>query len=146
MTEIRFKSVVTREGEGCFLPLPFDPKPVFGRIRAPVVVTVGSHSWRSTIAAMGGPPCLPLRRSNREAAGVAEGEEVEVLLVADTAPRTVDLPPDLEAALTPAAQAGWDRLSYSHQREHAEAIKGAKRPETRARRVAKAVEMLEGKG
>ena len=146
MTEIRFTTIVTRDGEGCFLPLPFDPKPIFGRIRAPVVVTVGGHSWRSTIAAMGGPPCLPFRRSNREAAGVLEGAEVEVLLAADTAPRVVDLPPDLDAALTPAAREGWERLSYSHRREHAEAIEGAKRPETRARRVAKAVATLEAKG
>ncbi len=145
MTARTFRTIVTAEGDGCFLPLPFDPKPVFGRIKAPVVVTLGDYSYRSTIAAMGGPVCVPLRRSHREAAGLNFGQEVEVTLTLDTAPREVALPPDLESALTPAARAGWDRLSYSHRREHAEAIEGAKRPETRARRIARAVAMLEGR-
>ena len=54
----------------CFIPLTFDPKSVFGKLRAPVKVTLNGYTYRSTIAAMGGPPCVPLRRSNREAAGL----------------------------------------------------------------------------
>ena len=50
--------------------MTFDPKVVFGKIRAPVKVTLNGHTYRSTIAAMGGPPCIPLRKSNREAAGL----------------------------------------------------------------------------
>ena len=60
----------------CFLPVPFDPRSVFGRVRAPVVVRLKGHAYRSTIASMGEGPCLPLRRSTREAAGLEGGETV----------------------------------------------------------------------
>lgn len=120
------------------LEVPFDPKPVFGKVRAPVRVTVGTHTFRSTIAAMGGPCFVPLRRSNREAAGVTGGQRVRVTLTLDTEPRVVVIPSDLRAALTragPAALAAWKTMAYTHQREHAEAIEGAKKPETRQRRI-----------
>jgi len=145
MTTITFRTSVVRDGSACFLPLPFDPKPVFGKVRAPVIVAVGGHSFASTIAAMGGPPCIPLRRSNREAAGLAGGEEVEVVLTLDDTPRDIAPPGDLAAAMTDAARAGWDRLGYSHRRAHVEAIEDARKPETRARRIARTVGMLEGK-
>lgn len=142
MTAITFR---TRAGGACFLPLPFDPKPVFGRVRAPLVVQVAGHAHAGTIAALGGPACIPLRRSHREAAGLAEGDEVAV--TPDTAPRAIalsadppdDLADDPAAATTAAARAGRDRLSHSHRRAHA----AARRPETRARRIAKTVAMLE---
>jgi len=128
----------------CAVPVPFDPKAVFGKVRAPVKVTVNGYTFRSTIAAMGGPPCIPLRRSHREAAGLQGDETVEVHLALDTEPRVVEAPADLRKALrlTPGAAAAWKALSYTHQREHVEAIEGAKAPETRARRVARAVEMV----
>src|SRR5213593_30972 len=69
MSSKTFKTTIVREGSMCFIPLTFDPKSVFGKIRAPVKVT-----YRSTIAAIGGPPCIPLRRSNREAAGLEGGD------------------------------------------------------------------------
>jgi len=128
----------------CYVPVPFDPRPVFGRVRAPVKVTLNGHTYRSTIASMGNGPCLPLRRSNREAAGVEGGETLQVTLALDTEKRDVEPPPDLVRALKAAAPA-WDRwrdLSFSHRREHVEAVEGAKRPETRARRIAGAVRML----
>jgi hypothetical protein len=128
----------------CFIPLTFDPKPVFGKVRAPVRVTLNGYSYRSTIAAMGGPPCIPLRKSNREAAGLEGGETMEVRLDLDTDARVITPPPDLVRALK-AAPPAWDRwreLSYSHQREHVEAIEQAKKPETRARRIAGAARAL----
>jgi hypothetical protein len=63
-----FNATIVREGSTCFIPLDFDPKSIFGKVRAPVRVTLNGHTYRSTIAAMGGPPCIPLRKSNREAA------------------------------------------------------------------------------
>ena len=64
----------------------------------------------------------------------------------DTEPREVDVPADLEAALDAEAKAAFERMSYTHRKEYAEWIEEAKRPETRERRVAKAVEMIrEGK-
>ena len=126
------------------IPVPFDPKPVFGKVRAPVRVTLNGYTFRSTIAAMGGPACVPLRRSNREAAGLEGTENIEVTLELDTEKREVKPPSDLMKALK-AAPAAWDRwreLSFSHQREYAEAVEEAKKPETRARRIASAVRAI----
>src|SRR6187549_3464060 len=139
-----FTTTIYRDGSMCFIPVPFDPKPVFGKVRAPVRVTVNGYSYRSTIAAMGGTVCIPLRKSNREAAGLEGGETLAVKLELDTAARVVEPPRDFVKALK-AAPTAWDRwreLSFSHQREHAEAVEGAKKPETRARRIASAVAMV----
>ncbi len=136
-----FTATIVRDGSMCFIPLTFDPKAVFGKVRAPVNVTLNGYTYRSTIAAMGGPPCIPLRRSNREAAGLQGGETLAVRLELDAEPRTVKPPADLVKALkgAPPAWARWQELSYSHQREYVEAIAGAKKPETRVRRIAAAV-------
>ena len=136
-----FKTTIYRNGSMCFIPLTFDPRPVFGKVRAPVRVTLNGYTYRSTIAAMGGPPCIPLRRSNREAAGVEGGETLVVRLELDTAKRVVTPPAELVKALkaSPPAWDRWRALSYSHQREYAEWIQTAKKPETRARRLTKAV-------
>ena len=144
MTSKTFRTKIVREGSMCFIPLPFDPKPVFGRIRAPVKVTLNGYTYRSTIAAMGGPPCIPLRRSHREAAGLEGGEAVEVLLDLDTEKRIVVPPADFRRALkaNPDTWARWRELSYTHQREHVEAIEGAKKAETRARRIKAAIRMI----
>src|SRR5437867_9946773 len=146
MSSKTFKTTIVREGSMCFIPLTFDPKSVFGKIRAPVKVTVNGYTYRSTIAAIGGPPCIPLRRSNREAAGLEGGETIEVRLDLDTDKREVTPPADFLRALkaVPAASDRWRELSYTHQREHVEAIEGAKRPETRARRIAGAIKMIQG--
>jgi hypothetical protein len=138
-----YKVTLVRDGSTCFVPVPFDPKPVFGKVRAPVVITLNGYSYRSTIAAMGGTVCIPLRKSHREAAKLEGTETLSVTLALDEAPRVVDAPKDLVRALKAnnAAWAAWQKLSFSHQREHVEAIDGAKAPETRARRIAKAVEM-----
>lgn len=139
-----FKTTIVRDGSMCFIPLTFDPRSVFGKVRAPVKVTVNGYTYRSTIAAMGGPPCIPLRKSNREAAGLEGHETLDVRLDLDTEKREVTLPADLRRALAavPGASECWRSLSYSHQREHVEAIEGAKKPETRARRVAGTVKMV----
>ena len=139
-----FKGTVERHGGPGFIELPFDPKAVFGRVRAPVKVTLNGNTFRTTIAAMGGPACIGLRTSQREALGLEGGETIEVRLDLDDQPRVVTPPADLVKALK-AAPPAWDRwreLSYTHQREHAEAVEDAKKPETRVRRIAKAVETM----
>lgn len=136
-----YETEIVREGAMCYIPVPFDPKAVFGKVRAPVTVTLNGYTYRSTIAAMGGVAGIPLRKSNREAAGLEGGETVSVTLTLDDAPREVQPPADLAEALK-AAPPAWDRwqeLSYTHQREWAEAVEGAKKPETRAKRIADAV-------
>jgi len=142
-----FKATIVRDGSICYIPLTFDPKPVFGKIRAPVKVTLNGYTFRSTIAAMGGPACIPLRKSHREAAGLEGGESIQVRLDLDTEPRVVKPPADLVKALK--AASAWDRwqeLSFTHQREHVEAIEEARKPETRTRRIEKAVQMVGARG
>jgi hypothetical protein len=139
-----FKATVVRDGSMCSIPLPFDPKAVFGKVRAPIKVTVNGYNFRTTVVAMGGPPCIGLRRSHREAAGVEGGDTVEVRVELDTELRTVKPPADLVKALksAPSAWERWQALSYTHQREHVEAIEEAKAPETRARRIQRAVDAV----
>jgi hypothetical protein len=139
-----FKVTLVSDGSSCHIPVPFDPKAVFGKARPPVTVTLNGFTYRSTIASMGDGPFLPLRRSNREAAGLAGNETLQVTLTLDTAPREVKPPADLMRALK-AAPPAWDRfleLAYTHQKEHVAAVEEAKKPETRARRIEKAVQMI----
>lgn len=139
-----FTTTVVHDGPGCYFIAPFDPKVVFGKLRAPVKVTINGFTYRSTIAAMGGQALIPLRKSHRWAAGVDGRETVRVRLELDAEPRVVTAPADFLRAVkaVPGALARWKSLSYSHQREHVEAIEEAKRPETRARRIAAAVTKL----
>jgi len=144
MTSKTFKTTIVRNGSICFIPLTFDPKDVFGKTRAPVKVTLNGFTYRSTIAAMGGPPCIPLRKSNREAAGLEGGEALDVRLDLDTEKRVVKPPADFVKAMK-ASGSAWDRwptLSYSHQREHVDAIESAKQAETRTRRIQKAIDQI----
>jgi hypothetical protein len=144
MTVHRFQAVLGAEDSGVFIEVPLDVPTVFGRARPPVRVTVNGHPFRSTVAVYAGRYYLPVKREFREAAGVAAGDRVEVELEADEEPRTVEPPADLAAALAvdPAARAAFDRLSFTHRREYVEWVTGARRPETRRRRVQQAVDML----
>jgi hypothetical protein len=112
--------------------------------RPPVTVGIGSHTYRSTVAVMDGRFMLPLSAENREAAGVAAGDEFEVELALDTAPREVEVPPDLAAALDadPAARRTFDALSNSNKGYHVLQVTGAKTDDTRRRRIARSVAML----
>jgi hypothetical protein len=144
MTTRIFKTTIFRDGSICFIPITFDPRAVFGKVRAPVKVTLNGHSYRSTIAAMGGTVLIPLRKSNREAAGLEGNETLDVKLELDEGKRDVTPPKDFVKALQarPPAWDRWQELSFTHRREHVEAIQGAKRPETRARRMQAAVRAI----
>ena len=117
-----------------------------GGPRPPVTITLNGHSWKSRVAIMRGRHLLGLSNANRQAAGVTIGEEVEVELELDTEPRVVVEPADFAQALDadPAARAAYDNLAYSHKREHVLAIESAKKPETRQRRIEKAIATLRG--
>lgn len=107
--------------------------------RVPVVVTIdGGYQYRSTISSMGGRFLISFNAETRRATGRGAGDGVEVRLDVDDAPRVVEVPVDLAAALAhdDRAKAAWGALSASRQRAHAEAITGAKSPGTRAKRVA----------
>lgn len=112
--------------------------------RVAVRVTVGGHTYRTTIAPMGGRFLVPLNAENRAAAGVAAGDEVEVEIEADLAPREVVVPPDLAEVLAhePDARTFFESLAYSHRKEWVRWIEDAKRAATRSSRIAAAVEAL----
>lgn len=114
--------------------------------RPPVTITINGHTWKSRIALMRGRHLIGLSKANREAAGVEIGEDVEVEVQLDTEPRVVVEPPDFAAALNadPAARAAYDKLAHSRKREHVHAIESAKKPETRQRRIEKAIAALHG--
>ena len=109
-----------------------------------VAVTVHGYTYRSSVATVNGEPKIGVSDAVRQAAGVAGGDTVEVDDVLDTAPRTIAVPDDLAAALDaePVARATFDKLSYSNQRFWVEPIEGAKSPDTRQRRIEKAVATL----
>ena len=114
--------------------------------RVPVIVTVNGYTFRNTTAFMGGKYLVGVSAAHRAASGLKGGDEIEVTLEVDDAPRVVEVPPELAAGLAadPVAAAAWQKLSYSHQRQHAEPIADAKSAETKARRVEKTLEILRG--
>ena len=144
----RFRVLLEKDAnsEATGYVVPFDVQKVFGtRARLPVRGTINEHPFRGTIFPTGdGRHYIVVNKKLREAAGVRGGQTISVTMEPDPEPRAVTPPEDLAAALAadPAAQAAWDKLSYTHKREYAEAVEGAKRPETRQRRVEKAVAQI----
>jgi hypothetical protein len=148
---VRFRTTLQLEGKTATgFAVPADVVEGLGKgKRPPVLVTVGSHTYRSTVAAYGDVFMLPLSAENRQAAGVAAGDEIDIELELDTAPREVTVPDDFAAALAaePDAQRFFGGLSYSQQRWFVLGIEDAKAAETRQRRITAAVARLrEGRG
>jgi hypothetical protein len=112
--------------------------------RPTVAITINGHSWRSRVAIMRGRYLLGLSNANRHAAGVVTGDEVEVDVEYDAEPRVVVEPADFAQALDadPLARAAYNRLSYGLKLQQVRAIESAKKPETRTRRIEKALAML----
>jgi Bacteriocin-protection, YdeI or OmpD-Associated/Domain of unknown function (DUF1905) len=112
--------------------------------RPAVKVTIGDHTYRSTIASRGDRYLLPVSAEHREAAGIAAGDTIDVDVVLDTEPRVVEAPADLVAALEPHPEARrfFDGLTASQQKVFVLSVESAKTEETRRRRVEKAVGML----
>ena len=112
-----------------------------GGKRAPVKVTINGYTYRNTVAVMGGKYMVGVAAEHREKAGVKGGDTIEVRLELDTDPREVSVPADLAAALKNAkARDAFDALAYSYRKEHVRSIEEAKAPETRLRRIEKAVQ------
>lgn len=125
--------------------VPADVVAKLGKGKKPAVkVTIGNHTYRSTVAVMDNRFMLPLSAENREGAGVSAGDKVDVEVELDTEPRTVEVPADLKKALAndKVAQQAFERLSYSMKRSHVLSIEGAKTPETRQRRIDKTMATL----
>lgn len=133
-------------GGGAFVRVPFDVEAAFGRKRVPVQATIDGQPYRGTLVRMGTPDhMLLILKEIRARIGKQAGDEVEVTLQEDTAPRTVEIPPDLGLALekSPRARATFEKLAYTHQREYVNWILEAKRPETRQRRIEQTIAKLE---
>ncbi len=134
-------------GNNVGIVVPEEVVASFGRgKRVPVVVTIdGDYSYRTTVASMGGKLLISFNAETRRATGRGAGDDVEVRLEVDDAPRTVEIPPALAQALAddPAATAAWEALAPSRKKAHALSVDGAKTDETRARRVAKVMASLD---
>jgi hypothetical protein len=142
----RFRAELQRaRGGGAVLDVPHDvAASLSGSKRPPVAVTINGHTFRTRLAVYGGQPMVGVRKSDRAAAGIGVGDRFDVTVVLDTEARTVEVPPELAEALAGRADLAevFDGLSFTHRREYAEWIAEAKRPETRARRVAGTLDRL----
>jgi hypothetical protein len=119
-----------------------------GSKRPAVRVSLGAYSYRTTVGSMDGLAKIPVSAEHREAAGIKAGDELDVEIELDTAPREVDVPADFARALdaVPEARRFFDSLSNSLKRYWTLNVEGAKTAETRQRRIDAAVAKLrEGK-
>jgi len=143
---MRFRTTIQQTGNGpTGIEVPADVMAQLGPAkRYPVTVTVGAHTYRSSVSWYKGAFMISLSAENRKAAGVNGGDEVDVEIEHDTAPRDVEQPDDFAAALAaaPAAKALYETLSFSKKRALVDPIGQAKTPETRRRRLDKAIENL----
>lgn len=138
-------TIASGGGNTTGIPVPEDVMAALGSGKKPAVtVSLGGHTYRNTVATVDGRPMISLSAENRAAAGVAAGDEVDVDVELDTAPRTVEEPADLAAALDaePEARRTFDALSNSNKKWHVLQVTGAKTDETRQRRIDKSVAML----
>ena len=148
---MRFRTTILQSGKtatGIQVPDEIIEKLGSGR-RPAVAVTINGFTYRSTVAVMGGVYMVGVNADNRAGAGVAGGDEVDVDIELDTAPREISVPAELAKALEsePKAKASFDALSYTNKSWHVYQVTGAKTDETRQRRIAKSIEMLkEGRG
>jgi antitoxin component of MazEF toxin-antitoxin module len=143
---IRFKAQLQPRGPAAAVVLDEAQVALVGEgaKRFPVVASVNGFTWRTTVTRMGGEYLVGLSRDVRQSAGVEAGDEVEVSLEPDGAPREVPVPEVLAAALAadPAAASAFERMDFTHRKEFARWISEAKREETRARRVVQALDMI----
>ena len=147
---MRFRAIIQLGGKTATgIRVPAEVVESLGSSKRPAVrVTINGHTYRSSVASIGGEFMLPVSAEIRERAGVAAGDEVDVDIELDTEPREVSVPPDFMDALDRDADARrfFDGLSYSNKQRFVLSIEGAKTAETRQRRIAKAVsELREGR-
>ncbi|KAA0217307.1 MAG: DUF1905 domain-containing protein [Leptolyngbya sp. PLA3] len=141
-----FTATIQSAGSGgAYVEIPFGVEEAFGSRRPKVSVTFDGQPYRGTAVRMGS-EChmIPILKAIRERIGKQPGDTVKVTIELDTQPRVITPPKDFDAAMKaePVAAVFWKTLSYTHQREYVQWIEDAKKPETRERRIAKAVTML----
>jgi hypothetical protein len=143
---MRFRTTIRQSGKTATgIAVPPEIVEALGKgKRPPVRVTINGHTYRSTVAVMGGEFMVGVSAEQRANAGVAGGDEVDVDIELDTEPREVTVPPDFAEALegAPDAKRAFEGLSYSNRLRHVLSIEQAKTAETRQRRIVKAVAEL----
>lgn len=141
-----FRTTIRLEGKTATgIVVPPEVVEALGSGKKPaVIVEINGYKYRSSIAVRGDLYMIPLSAEHRNGAGVSAGDDVNVSLSLDTAPREVEVPADLAQLLdtTPAAKVAFEALSYSRKRAIVEPIQQAKTPETRHRRIEKALSTL----
>ena len=142
-----FKAVIEAASRGgAFVVVPYDVEATYGQKRVKVKATFDGVSYRGSIVRMGGPDhILPVLKAIRKEIGKGPGDRVTVTVEADTDERVVEVPDDFRRALArnASANAFFRGLSYTHKREYVLWVNDAKREETRRRRIARALQMLE---
>jgi hypothetical protein len=144
---VKFSTTMSQMGNNTGIEVPAEVVAALGAgKRPPVLVTVNGYEYRSTVAPMGGKYLLPFSADRRAESGIKGGDAIDVELIFDTTPRTVEVPTDLQSALNSSgtATAVWAKLSYTHRKEHVRSVLDAKKAETRTRRIAAVVTKLEG--
>lgn len=132
--------------EATGITIPFDVEAVFGSKRVPIKAEINGCVYRGSIVRMGEKYMLGIPKAFREEAGIAAGDNIVVTLERDIEERNVRMPDDLAAALTKSGlRETFDAMSYTHRKEQIRAVEEARAPETRLRRIAKAVEMTAGR-
>jgi hypothetical protein len=130
-------------GGGAFVRLPPGAAEIFGtRARFPVLATFNGVVYRGSTMPLGdGTFCVGVTKAVQARAGASVGDRVAVVVERDAGDRTVDVPPDLAAALAshPEAAARFEAMGYTHRKEYAAWIASAKKPETRRRRLDQAI-------
>lgn len=141
-----FRATIVQSGKtACGIQVPESVVSALGGgRRPPVVVTLDHYTYRNTVAPMGGEWWIGVSADHREASGLRAGDEVRVTLELDAAPRVLAVPPELAAALDadPVAKAFFDGLSYSNRSVFTLSVDGTKSPETKARRVERAIALM----
>jgi hypothetical protein len=148
---MQFRAVIEQSGKTATgITVPDEIVAALGGGKKPAVtVTLRGHTYRTSIGTVNGSSMVGVSADVRAAAGVQGGDEVDVDIALDSAPREVTVPADFAAALSaePAAEATFNRISYSEKRWFVLGIEDAKTPETRQRRIVKAIDRLrEGRG
>jgi Bacteriocin-protection, YdeI or OmpD-Associated/Domain of unknown function (DUF1905) len=147
---LRFRGVIeAASGGGAAVRVPPAVATALGGLKQMRVVgTIDGTEFRSSTMPYRGGLYMGVSKAMRAAAGVAIGDEIEVVATRDDSPRVVEVPAELEAVLSaePELRARWDRLSFSHRREYADSIAEARRPDTRARRLEATLDHLRGLG
>lgn len=143
-THINFHTTILKFGNNTGIHVPDEVIEKLGGGKRPLVnVTVNDYSYRSAVATMDGKFMISFSSEHRNGSGIQGGDEVDVKLALDLDPRSVEIPKDLEAALTDSKTlAAFNKSAPSMKKEYVRQVESAKSQETRERRIAKIVEKL----